>query len=161
MVTEKKQQQSGSQITPATHSQNALSQSSQHQQAASAFQVAPQQQMDPSKIWCKDRYFCEQINDRSHTSMYLHACRFGKSCRDIRDPYHNSRFYHFKCKPDCKYGNCCTQLTDPRHRAYYHHPGLWDYMELCKYGKSCRKINDKDHHLKYSHENELVYPQIK
>lgn len=115
---------------------------------------------------CNDFFSCKKANRSSlsghdkHVVEYVHACRYGKSCRDQNDPRHNSMYYHLN-KTTCKYGKDCRDMYNPQHRAKYHHPGFWDWLEPCDNGSNCPQRYDRAHCLKYMHEGKPVYPEEK
>ena len=115
---------------------------------------------------CNDFFSCPVANISSfsdhdkHVSKYVHACRYGISCREKNNPRHGSMYYHFD-KPYCKYGKDCREMDNPQHRAKYHHPGFWDWLEPCKNGSNCLQRYDRAHCLKYMHDGKPVYPEEK
>lgn len=95
-------------------------------------------------------------NTAIHKASCMHVCKYGKSCRDIKDPKHLMFFVHLD-KPTCAAGSRCSN-TDPQHRSDYHHPGSWDYLIPClRIGCTDRSYA---HCSRYQHETK-TYPLLK
>ena len=121
------------------------------------FQAPPFMQV-PRKKACSNFFDCKD-KDPAHINAYVHACKFGQSCRYLGDPRHTSTYYHYN-HTVCKFGNSCTSMNDPYHRCKYHHPGFCDFLIPCNYVNSCSQINNPKHIEKFSHLGYEVYPEI-